>query len=142
MPLVSETINSFEYHTRAFWFTGVDGTASTQSDRFSIDLLTGEISVDTRTLDYEQAVSHTLCVNASTSKSDSSLNSDQWKVIVRVTDRDDNILQFLRATQSAGTFHLILKTKSINSIEVFQYVFPKQDFNNMLNANLMVIARS
>ena len=86
-----------------FHFSGVDGSSSSsQSDRFSINLLTGEISVDPRTLDYEQATSHTLCVNASTSNSDASLNSDQWKVVVRVTDRDDNVLQFLQATQSVG----------------------------------------
>ena len=85
-----------------FHFSGADGSSSSQSDRFSINLLTGEISVDPRTLDYEQATSHTLCVNASTSNSDASLNSDQWKVVVRVTDRDDNVLQFLQATQSVG----------------------------------------
>ncbi|KAF6041180.1 hypothetical protein EB796_000518 [Bugula neritina] len=73
-----------------------DGTTTKQSGRFSINIETGEISVDPGTLDYETSTTHTICVNASTSRINANVRSDQWKVVIVVKNKDDFKLEFTR----------------------------------------------
>ena len=83
---------------------GIDGTTTSQTERFSIDVTTGEIYVDPKTLDYEIERNHILCINASTSRTDSSFRSQQWKVLIVVTDRNDHDITFTDSTVNVGEF--------------------------------------
>ncbi|XP_067930437.1 cadherin-87A-like [Watersipora subatra] len=78
-----------------------DGSSTDQWERFSIDIETGEISVNSATVDYEESKQHVICVNASSSRVDASVWSVQRKVIVDVVDINDHELYFTHTSVSA-----------------------------------------
>lgn len=63
---------------------GNDNSSTSDSRIFSINKATGEITVNSKTLDNSDLSSHTFCINASSSPIDASMNSAQWKVVVNV----------------------------------------------------------
>ena len=84
-------------------FEGSDGSSTEKTfSRFTVDVETGAILVDPKTLDYELTTSHVICINASSDRVSASFRSHEWRVVIEVEDINDHSLIFTQSVVSVG----------------------------------------